>query len=77
MYELSWRRIKNSFFGVDKRANEVGSIVMAIMRELGGNLSADRIPHLNEAKFIELRDVNFLIFGSSAPYCNDKAFLTS
>lgn len=39
MYELSWRRIqKNSFFGADERASEVGSIVVAIMRELGGSI---------------------------------------
>ena len=38
MYELSWDRIKKSFFGADERASELSSIVVAIMKELGGNI---------------------------------------
>src|SRR5436305_1146235 len=36
------------------------------------HLSADRISHLNQAEFIEFRDVNFLIVRASTSYCNSS-----
>jgi hypothetical protein len=78
MYELSWRRIKNPPLVSARGASEPGGVVVIIMREPGGQqLSADRISHLNEAEFIELRNVNLLIFRAFAPYCNDKVFFAS
>jgi hypothetical protein len=57
------------FFAADERASEVGSIFVLIMREPSGSILVQIEYHiLNQAEFIEFRDVYFLIVRASAPY---------